>query len=407
MTVQLKRSLSLTLLTLYGAGTIIGAGIYVLLGKAAGLAGMQTPLAYLLAAIVVLPTALSFAELASRYPKSAGEAAYVRAGLPAAHLPLIVGLMVVAAGSVSAASVSVGSAGYIQTFLPQLPKLLIILTVVVVLGGLAAWGIAQSVAVAAILTTIEIGGLVMIIVTGLPEVTFSLASATQFFIPKNSFAWHGVFSAGILAFYAFIGFEDMVNVAEEVKQPHRNLPLGIILALLLTTFFYLLVAMVAVSVVSPEELQASDAPLGLVFSKTTHMPVQILNGIGVMAALNGILVQLIMASRILYGMSKQGALPTLFASVNPVTRTPLKATVVVTVAVLMLALLFPIEKLARWTSLIALSVFSLCNLSLIRIKLTQPAPTEAFTTPMLVPVLGLVTSLAFLFQEVTRQLAGG
>ena len=402
MTAHLRRSLSLTLLTLYGIGTMVGAGIYVLLGQTAGLAGMQTPFAYLIAALVVIPTALSFAELASRYPKSAGEAVYVRAGLHSDRLSLLVGLMVVTAGAVSAASITVGGVGYIQTFFTDLPRSAAIILVVGLLGMLAAWGITQSVTAAAILAIVEIGGLIVIVITGIPETLASTYNFSHYFIPENAMAWSGVLGAAILAFYAFIGFEDMVNIAEEVKHPQRNLPLGILLALMITTLIYLSIAIVSVSVVSPEVLSESAAPLGLVFAQTTGMPAQILNAIGIMAALNGILIQIIMAPRILYGLSSQGALPAIFARIHPKTRTPLHATLLIIAIVLLLALAFPIEKLARWTSLIALSVFTLCNLALLRIKLTQPPLADIFTTPLPVPVIGFLISLGFLIQEITR-----
>lgn len=406
MSVHLRRSLSLTLLTLYGTGTMVGAGIYVLLGQTAGLAGMQTPLAYLLAAIVVIPTALSFGELASRYPQSAGEAAYVRAGLNSDRLSLIVGLMVVAAGSVSAASITIGCVGYIQTFFNQLPDYVGILLVIGILGLLAVWGITQSVVIAALLAIVEIGGLIVIIIAGLPETFSSTDNFSAYFIPDSTLAWSGVLSASMLAFYAFIGFEDMVNIAEEVKRPRRNLPLGILLALTLTTLLYLLISIVAVSVVPAEKLSASTAPLGLIFSHTTNMPVEIMNAIGIMAALNGILIQIIMAPRILYGLSSQRALPAVFSKIHPVTRTPLVATLLVIIIVLTLALAFPIDKLARWTSLITLTVFTLCNFALIRIKRTKPPPAEVFTVAMPIPVTGFIISLVFLAQEFVRQLIG-
>jgi len=403
MTAHLRRSLSLTLLTLYGIGTMVGAGIYVLLGQTAGLAGMQTPFAYLIAAVVVIPTALSFGELASRYPKSAGEAVYVKAGLGSDRLSLLVGLIVVTAGTVSAASITVGGVGYLQTFFTDLHRSAGIILVVGTLGILAAWGITQSVAVAALLAIIEIAGLIVIVITGMPETLASADHFSHYFMPENSIAWSGILGAAILAFYAFIGFEDMVNIAEEVKHPQRNLPLGILLALIITTLIYLMIAIVSVSVVPPETLSASTAPLGLVFAQTTGMSAQILNAIGIMAALNGILIQIIMAPRILYGLSSQGALPAIFAKIHPKTRTPLLATLLIIAIVLLLALAFPIEELARWTSLIALSVFTLCNLALIRIKLSQPPLADIFTTPMPVPVTGFLISLGFLIQEIIRQ----
>jgi len=401
--VKLKRSLSLSLLTLYGLGTMVGAGIYVLLGEAAGRAGMHTPIAFLLAALVVAPTALSFGELSARFPKSAGEALYVRVGLDSSLLALIVGLLVVMAGTVSAASIVVGSVGYIQS-LVAIPSMAVIFLVVILLGGLAAWGITQSVLVAAILALVEIGGLLAVVIAGAPNVLDDPDFLSTAFLVGEMPAWNGILAASILAFYAFIGFEDMVNVAEEVKKPERNLPLSILLALLLTTFLYVSVATVAIATVPPDLLAASKTPLALVFSTTTGWPIQILSLIGAVAAINGILIQIVMAPRVLYGLSRQHALPVFLGKVHPKTRTPLYATLIITGLVLTLALVFPIDKLARWTALTALIIFTLCNLALIRIKVTQPEPPATLSLPLIVPILGLISSLGFLLVDVMRGL---
>jgi amino acid transporter len=396
----LKRALGLTLVVLYGLGVTIGAGIYVLIGAAAGQAGMYAPVSFCIAALVMTPTAASFAELSSRMPVSAGEAAYARAGFNSRGLALSVGLLVVTAGSVSAAAVAIGAAGYIAVFIDA-PESLIITLVVLAMGLAAAWGILESVSLAGVLTLIEIGGLVLIVVAGIGHDPSILARLGE--VVPGSFdpvIWSGVFSAGLLAFFAFIGFEDMVNIAEEVKEPLKVLPWAIFLTLVLSTLIYVAVVSVAVLSVPVEGLAASKAPLGYVYESVTGGSPLVISAIAIVATLNGIIVQMIMASRVLYGLSAQGDLPAVLAQVSPWTRTPLIATALVVAIILILALAFPIEGLAEMTSRVTLTIFSLVNLALLRIKLREDAPPEGmFTVALWVPAAGLGLSLLLLVHD--------
>jgi len=396
----LKRVLGLTLVVLYGLGVTIGAGIYVLIGATAGQAGIYAPVSFCIAALVMAPTAASFAELSSRMPVSAGEAAYVREGLKSRGLALIVGLLVVTAGIVSAAAVAIGAAGYISVFI-EAPDGLIISLVVLAMGLAAAWGIMESVSLAGVLTLIEIGGLILIVVAGIgtdPSIVLRFGE-----IVPSSFdplIWSGIFSAGLLAFFAFIGFEDLVNIAEEVKEPLKVLPWAIFLTLGLSTLIYVCVVAVAVLSVPLEDLAASKAPLGFVYERVTGGSPLVIGAIAIMATLNGIIVQMIMASRVLYGLSVQGNLPGILSKVSPLTRTPLIATALVAALILVLALAFPIEGLAEITSRVTLTIFSLVNLALLRLKLREDAPPEGiFTVGLWVPVVGLSASLLLLVHD--------
>jgi amino acid transporter len=212
--------------------------------------------------------------------------------------------------------------------------------------------------------------------------------------------WSGVFSAGLLAFFAFIGFEDMVNIAEEVKEPLKVLPWAIFLTLVLSTLIYVAVVSVAVLSVPVEGLAASKAPLGYVYESVTGGSPLVISAIAIVATLNGIIVQMIMASRVLYGLSAQGDLPAVLAQVSPWTRTPLIATALVVAIILILALAFPIEGLAEMTSRVTLTIFSLVNLALLRIKLREDAPPEGmFTVALWVPAAGLGLSLLLLVHD--------
>ena len=265
---SLRRSLSFPLLVLYGLGTTVGAGIYSLIGEVAGVSGYLAPLAFLVASLLAGVTALSFAELSARFPRSAGEAVYVREGLRSDRLAVAVGLMVVATGLVSAATIVNGFIGYFQDLI-AVPRAVGVLAIVVILALVAAWGIGQSVTLAAVLTLVEVGGLVLVFWAGRESLVDLPARLPEFLPPLELSAWTGVLAGAFLAFYAFIGFEDMVNVAEEVKDVGRVLPLAIVITFLVTLLLYLLLAAVSVLAIPPADLAGSPAPLALVYRTAT------------------------------------------------------------------------------------------------------------------------------------------
>jgi basic amino acid/polyamine antiporter, APA family len=398
--VGLRRSLTLPYAVLYGMGVTIGAGIYVLIGAAAARAGMQAPLAFVAAAVLMGLTAASFAELGGRMPVAAGEAAYVREGFRSDRWSAAVGFLVIAVAIVAAAAISVGSAGYIAVFV-NLPQPIIIAAVVLSMGAVAAWGIKQSVVFAAAMTLIEVGGLVVMVAAGAlsgPELFTRLPEM----VPPHATpaAVFGLVSAALLAVFAFIGFEALVNVAEELHEPQRTIPRAIFLTLALTTLLYVLVVWVALVAVPPAELAASKAPLALAFERLTGASPRTMSAIAVVATLNGIIVQIILSARVLYGLARQGTLPPAFQDVNPVTRTPLIATAMTAALVLVLALLLPLEGLADLTARFTLALFAIINLALIRIKAreTEP-PRHVYLAPRWVPWAGLVSCLAFLLAD--------
>ena len=390
----LKRSLSLPLVVLYGLGTTIGAGIYALPGEVARSAGILTPWSFLLACILASFTALSFAEMASRFPRSAGESLYVREGLGLRHLATLVGLLVALAGCVSAATIVNGFVGYMSEFV-VLPPTLTVILLTFALGLLATWGIAESVLTASILTLVEIAGLLLVIHSAVPAFEQLPARLPELLPGSMALGWYGVLSASLLAFFAFLGFEDMVNVAEEVKQVRRNLPLGIVITLLVTVLLYVLLALSAVLSVPPQELAQSEAPLAMVYQRNTGGSAALISAIALFAIVNGALIQIIMASRVLYGLANQRALPLRLAYVWPRTRTPLVSTLLISGLVLILALAFPLAPLARVTSLLTLVVFTLVNLALWRLKHRVPAPADVWTVARWVPVCGFLVSLGF------------
>lgn len=394
----LRRELGLTLLTLYGLGNILGAGIYVLVGKVAGSAGMFAPVSFLVACALAALTALSYAELSARLPLSAGEAIYVERGLRSRPLGVVVGLLIAASGVVSAATIARGFVGYLHVFVAA-PDWLVIVGVVCALGALAAWGIGVSSWAAAAITVVETGGLLLIIGVAGDNLADLSERFQELVPPLDGTQWQGILLGSFLAFYAFIGFEDMVNVAEEVREPTRTLPLGIFLALGTATALYLLVALVAVLTVPPDALGQSAAPLALVYQEATGTYPVWISLISLFAVVNGALIQIIMASRIAYGMSRQGWLPRRWGRIHPHTRTPMQSTAAVTTAVLILAIWLPLVGLAQATSFLLLIVFCFVHLSLWRIKRSEPGPPGVRTYPIWVPVLGFAaTGIFVLFQ---------
>ena len=387
------------MIILYGLGTTIGGGIYALVGKVAARAGMLAPLSFMAAALLSAFTALAFAELSSRYPKSAGEAVYVQQAFNRNSLTIFIGILVVFNGCISAAALANGFVGYLQVFV-AIPAWAAIIAVTLALGLLAIWGIGQSVITAAAITLIEIGGLILIIWVTRSDLATFPARLDEFTPGLDGTLWLGILSGSFLAFYAFIGFEDMVNVAEEVKDVEKNLPRAIIITLGLTTMIYFLVTLAAVLSVTPEQLGQQNAPLSYIYSSKTGSDATLISLISIFAIVNGGLIQMIMASRVLYGMSRQSMIPValkFMADINPRTQTPIKATLLVMLLVSVLALSYAIESLAETTSLMILIIATVVNAALIRIKLkagSEVSP-QGIRVPMAAPIIGLTISFCF------------
>jgi amino acid transporter len=398
---QLIRSLTLTHAVLYGLGVTIGAGIYVLVGVAAGRSGMHAPLAFLAAAIVMGLTAASFAELGTRMPVAASEAAYVQAAFHRKWLSGAVGLLVVGAAAISGATISVGSAGYLGVFIP-LQASYIIAAVVVTMGAIACLSAVQSISFAGLMTVIEIGGLLLIVAAALFDSGPLISRLPELWPAAGDLtAWTGVAQTTLLAVFAFIGFEHLVNISEEMKNPRRTLPWALFITLAVTAVLYALVAWIAVIAVLPAELAKSSAPLALVFQRLTGLPLHVLSAIAIVATVNGIIVHMIMIGRVLYGLADQGNLPSFLAKINRSSGAPVVATLFGVAAILILALGVPLTGLAEWTSRLTLGIFAFVNLALIRIKAMEATPpSDAFLVPTWVPVMGSATSALLILVDV-------
>ncbi len=398
---KLKRNVTLPMLVFYGLGNIFGAGIYVLIGEIAGIAGVYLPLSFLLACVVVFFTALTYAELSARHPLSAGVAIYINAGFKSPVLSTVVGLTIALSGLLSSATLLHGFHNYLSIFI-QTPEFIIIIIVVILITAIAIWGISQSITITALMTLIETFGLGMIIYLGFDHISWDSQTLKAFIPPMEISLINAVILGAFLAFYAFIGFEDMVNIAEEVKDPSNTMPKAIITTLIIATIFYIIIAVVSISVVPAEELAGSNAPLAKVYETATHSKATILSIIALFAVINGALVQIIMVSRLFYGMSIQGWIPNILSIVHPKTSTPINATILAGLLVFLLATTFPILTLAQSTSFLIFIVFTLVNVSLLITKLRDPHPQGIKTYPIAIPIIAIILNLILLgFQIVS------
>lgn len=387
----LKRTLSLPLIAFYGLGTILGAGIYALVGEVAKRAEQFTPLSFLIASFIALFTAISYAELSSRFPQSAGSALYVRRAFKQKWLSGLIGWIVVLTGVTSAATIAHGFVKYFSLFFSSSPCIILIL--VAILGSLVIWGIRESAIVIMCMTIIEVGGLLLIIFYGRDTLgSIDIANIT---LPTS---YDGILMGAFIAFYAYIGFEDMVNTAEETINPEKTLPIAIFTAVISATVLYFLVAWVIIGSFPANVLAQTTMPLVEIIKQQGQSPF-LFSIIALISISNGILVQIIMASRLIYGMAKQDNAPRLFATVNEYTHTPIYSTLFVLVVILIFAYALPITTLAKLTSSIMLCVFLMIHAALIKIKLTEKKTPGTFSMPIFFPILSLILTLSFLVMQ--------
>ena len=386
----LARKISLPLLTFYGLGTILGAGIYVLIGEVTLRAGLLSPLSFILSAIIAAMTAYSFARLSSMYPKSAGPAAYAQAAFESKWISVLIGLSVVLIGTVSAATMVRGFAGYFIE-LVSIQETIVMFCVILVISAISSWGIGQSLMVAAVITIIEVAGLLFVIgvlINPGELATISLPTSVDFVsaIPV-------LFFAAFISFYAYIGFEDIVNIAEETINPTRVVPLAILFSLILSTALYVLLSIACTIFFPMSVFENSQAPLASIVEHEGFDPT-IMILVSVIAIINGALVQQIMAARVLYGMARQGLFLSIFGVVNSKTKTPIFATIIIGVFILFLAMTLDLVTLAEITSAITLIIFMVVQACLLTIAYRSESANKA---DKVVPIVGILLNGLLLY----------
>ncbi len=398
--VGLKKQLNTVQILLYGVGTMLGAGIYVLVGKVAGYAGSLAPLSFVIAGVLAGLTAYSYSLLAPRFPKSGGEVVYITNAFNSKRLATLVGWGVIFTGFISASVIIQGFVGYLDVFI-ELPDALVISFCMIVLCLIAIWGIGKSLNVIGFITLIEVAGLILVVFAA--DIDFSKVTSqfSQMFISAPGFDVAAVFQGAFLAFYAFIGFEDLSHVAEEAKNPKKSMPVAIMGSLLITLFLYVAVAIVAVSALPLDELSATNAPMADILSQKGQHYAYIISLISLVAVLNGVLAQIIMGSRVLYGLAEQQSAPKMFHRVHRKFRTPVLASIVITVVIIFLASILPMVQLANATSYLVISVFVLVNLSQAKLAIMDYGRKRCWgTRKFLLPLLAALLCLLFLIYKI-------
>lgn len=395
----LARALSPPLLILVALGTTLGAGIYVVIGEIVGAAGQWAPVSFLIACVVALFSGASFAELAGRNPSAGGPVAWADEAFGRHWLSVAVGWGIVLVGISSGATIATGFVAYIGEFAGW-SKWTILPLVVGIPTAVAIAGVRESAWFMAATTVAGLVGLGIVLWAAganIPAWPRQLADAAG--APGPDGVWLGIAFGAFLAFYAFIGFEDIVHLGEETKAAHKTVPLAIFCTLAVALVFYLLIAITAVATMPPERLAASRVPL-VDLVEAAGMNGLVVGVLGLVTIADGLFAQFIMASRTIYdlGERRRGA-PRLLSRLWPRTRTPAVATLLVGTAVLLLALFFPTRTLAGATSAIILVIFAIANVALIVLQRRGEPSRRIFRAPAVVPWLGAATCLVLLLVQ--------
>lgn len=396
---ELKRAVGPVQLMLYGVGSMLGAGIYGLVGKAAGVVGSGIWMAFLISMIAALLTGISYASIASRYPRAAGAAYATHRAYGSSLISYVVGLTVVCSGLASIATQSKVVAANILEVIPiSIPVGVLAVAFLLVVAGVVFRGIRESLWFNAVCTTVEAAGLIFVIAVGarywgsadlldLPSADAGLDAATGILIMQGA----------VLTFFSFIGFEDMINVAEEVENPQRNMPLAVLGAMVIVSLIYMAIAITAVSVVPWQELRDAPGPLTEVVRRAApwfpHIGFTIIT---IFAVANTALVNYVMGSRLLYGMARQGLAPPALGRVHRTRQTPHIAILALLCVVVALTFLGDISQLASATVILLLVVFTVVNVALVVLKRREGNIVGAFNAPTIVPVLGAVICAALI-----------
>lgn len=392
----LIRALGLYAVIIYGVGDILGAGIYAIVGKIAGHAGSLTWLSFAIAMAIVFFTALSYSELVSRFPKSGGVSIYIQEAFGRKSLSIFAGLLLLGATLFSMSTLSQAFTGYLNTLGFHFPNWFGVTLFLTILLFINVRGIKLSSAANILSTAVEVSGLLMVIGFGFWYL-FKSGHPRISPLPEYMPGMSDVLQGTALAFFAFTGFEDLANIAEEVKQPEKNLPRAMLFSIGIAGFLYLLVSWTATAIISGSELSRSNAPLFDVIKKSwPAMPSFLFSIIAIFAIFNTTLLNYITASRLLYGMSESGLLPKFLQGIHGKYHTPYIAILVIFPIVLALGLTGTLGELASTTSAIVLTVFSFSCVALINVKIKErrkKIKLNIFQIPLFVPFLGVTLNM--------------
>ena len=405
---ELKRVLGPKLLLLFIIGDILGTGIYALTGQVAAEVGGAAWLPFLVAFAVALVTACSYLELVTKYPQAAGAALYTHKAFGIHFVTFLVAFTVMSSGITSA---SAASGAFASNFTigfglgeSQITRLIIALLFILIIAAVNLRGVAESVGLNVVLTCIELSGLLMVIFIGMFAIFGGQADFSRVVVfesPEEKGVLLAVSTATSLAFFAMVGFEDSVNMAEETKDPSRIFPRIMLTGLGITATVYVLVSIVAVAIVPVGELAGNDTPLvTVVQTAAPDFPITaLLPFISMFAVANTALLNLLMASRLIYGMSRQAVLPPFLSRVLPGRRTPWAAIIFVAVIAVCLVSYISLDPagpiallLGGTTSLLLLTVFAVVNAAVLVLR-KQPVDHKHFTTPTFLPIVGVLACI--------------
>jgi len=386
---ELKRSLGLGECIFYGVGSILGAGIYTLIGKTAGIAGNMTWLAFLIASVCALLTAFSYAELSAAFPKAGGEFEYAKQAF-GKKTGITLGMVITLNGIVTGAAVAVGFAGYFNdltnTSLGFVPFAIIALIFLI-----NSAGIKHSSVVNIIFTLIEAGGLLFIIFSAVPDI--GKVNYTE--LPPEGI--NGILTASALAFFAYVGFEEIVKLAEETRNPGKAIPRALFITSAIVIVIYTLVSLSAVTVVPFEELGQSKSPLAdVVKVRFAETCIVIISVIALFSTSNTILSNMLGSSRILLNMSKETKSLTFFSKVGSKRKTPVMALLLILVIMCSFALIGSIETVARIATVLIFITFIAVNLCVIVLRFRKPSLKRPYKVPFSIGKIPVISTLGVL-----------
>ena len=399
---RLRRAVTGPLLFLFILGDVLGAGVYALVGELSGESGGMLWLPLLVALLMAMLTAASYAELVTKYPQAGGSAVYAQRAFGRPLLSFLVGFSMLAAGVTSAAGLSLAFAGdYLGTFLdvPAVPTAIVFLALV---AALNARGIQESLRANVVMTAVELSGLVLVVVLGAVVLGRGDGDASRLTqLPEGTGVAAATLGGALIAFYSFVGFETSANIAEEVRDVRRVYPRALFGALATAGVVYLLVGLVAPSAVDPRDLQTSSGPLLEVVEAAGGVPLEVFSAIALVAVANGALLTMIMSSRLAYGMADEGLLPSVFSRVLPARRTPVVAIVATTGVAMVLTATGSLVDLASTVVLLLLLVFLSTNVAVLVLRRDR-VPHDHFRAWTALPVLAAATCLGLLTQQQAR-----
>jgi APA family basic amino acid/polyamine antiporter len=393
---HLERSVSLAEAVVYGLGIILGAGIYTLIGEAAGTAGNSVWISFVAAAAIASFTALSYCELSSIFPKSAAEYAYVKNAFRSNILGFMMGWISLFAAMVSISAVSLGFAGYFVE-LVNVPIPLVAVSVIALLSIVNFLGIRESARLNIVLTVIAVVGLVLVVIMGLPFLgSVDYFASVEPKLPLGSYL-NNIAVAAALIFFAYIGFEDIANISEETMNATKAVPKAIILALAISTVLYVLVSISAISIVPWQALSQTSAPISLVAGAVLGpLGAIVFAVIALFATASTVLIILVAVSRLLYGISADHSLPEFISRVHSKTKTPFVSIALTSVVAMLFVLAGGLKDVAFITNFGIFTMFAMVNLSVIVLRFTSPAKKRPFRLRGSIGRIPVVSILGFL-----------